>query len=70
MESREIVKAKLAEWGLSPSDADLDELAPAYETMLRWNKIVSDMLDSRPMTPGMEFPLSEPILIHDIARYR
>jgi len=70
METRDVIRAKLAEFDLEVSEADLDELVPAYENLLRQNKIVEGMLESRPMTKGMSMPLSEPILVHNIARYR
>ena len=71
MDSREIIKAKLAEWSITPSEEDLVQLVPAYENLVnRWQKVLEEMVESRPMVEGMEFPVSEPILIHDIARYR
>lgn len=70
METRDLIRAKLGEFDLEVSEADLDELVPAYEALLRQQKIVEGMLESRPMTAGMSMPLSEPILVHNIARYR
>lgn len=71
MDSREIIKAKLAEWGITPSEDDLVQLVPAYENLInRWQPVLEGMLENRPMVEGMEMPVSEPILIHDIARYR
>ena len=71
MDSREIIKAKLTEWSITPSEEDLVQLVPAYENLVNhWQKVLEEMVESRPMVEGMEFPTSEPILIYDIARYR
>ena len=70
MDTRAVIRAKLAEFDLDVSEEDLDELVPAYENLLRQQKLVEAMLESRPLTEGMEMPLSEPILVHNIARYR
>lgn len=50
MDTREMVAAKLAEVGVTLSDADLDELAAAYTTILKWQGIVDSLLnrDSEP----------------------
>ena len=65
-----MVIAKLAEWGVTPSEEDLVELVPAYEALLGWQEVLENMLDTRPMANGMEFPVSEPITVHDLERYR
>ncbi len=70
MESREIIKAKLGEWGIVPSEDDLQELEPAYEALIRWQSVLENMLRSKSLGNDMEMPLSEPALIHDIERYR
>jgi hypothetical protein len=45
MDGRAVVAAKLAELGVTLNDDDLDELAIAYATMLRWQGIVDSLLD-------------------------
>ena len=70
MNSTEIVKAKLSEWNITPTEEDLAELVPAYENLLVWQQVVEEMLESRPMTDGMEMPTTEPVAIHDLTRYR
>lgn len=70
MDSREIVIAKLSEWGIEPSEEDLEELIPAYQALIGWQRVLEDMLRTRSMGNDMEFPLSEPIVVHDLERYR
>lgn len=70
MDAREIIKAKLAELDVVPTEADLDELVPAYHSLQRWEKVLEGMLRTKPTSRGMEWPLSEPALIHDLERYR
>ena len=70
MDSRAIVQAKLAEWNISPTEEDLAQLVPAYENLLVWQQVVEEMLESRPMSDGMEMPTTEPAAIHDLTRYR
>ena len=68
MDKREIIAAKLAEWGLVLSDSELEQLVPAYENLQIWQQIVEDMLHSRPMSKGISFPHSEPLLTHAITQ--
>lgn len=70
MDSAEIVKAKLGEWNITPTEEDLAQLVPAYENLLVWQQVIEEMLESRPMTDGMEMPTTEPVAIHDLTRYR
>jgi len=70
MDPAEIVKAKLAEWNITPSEEDLAQLVPAYENLMVWQQVVEEMLESRPMSDGMEMPTTEPVAIHDLTRYR
>ena len=70
MDAREVVIAKLAEFGVVPSEEDLVELVPAYETLIGWQQVLEDMLHTKSMGNDMEFPLSEPIVVHDMERYR
>jgi hypothetical protein len=70
MNPAEIVKAKLAEWNITPSEEDLAQLIPAYENLMVWQQVVEEMLESRPMSDGMEMPTTEPAAIHDLTRYR
>ena len=70
MNPAEIVKAKLAEWNITPSEEDLAQLIPAYENLMVWQQVVEEMLESRPMSDGMEMPTTEPVAIHDLTRYR
>jgi len=53
MEHRQIVAAKLLEVGINLSNDDLDQLAAAYPTLLKWEAIVQGMLQ----------PETEPALV-------
>jgi hypothetical protein len=66
MEKREIIAATLAQWGLVLSEAELDQLVPAYDNLQVWQQVVENMLHSRPMVEGISFPMSEPLLTHTI----
>lgn len=68
MDKREIVIAKLAEWGIKLSDSEIDQLVPAYEDLLRGQAILEDMVQSRKIADGMVFPESEPLLIHALEK--
>jgi len=68
MDNREMIVAKLAEWGIKLTDSELEQLLPAYENLLRWRGIVEDMLQSRKIADGMVFAESEPLLIHAIEK--
>src|SRR5947209_13682857 len=68
MDSKQLISSKLAEWGLTLSNAELDQLAPAYEKLLRWQGMLEQMLQSRPIADGINFPESEPIVIHALER--
>ena len=68
MDAKQIIAAKLAEWGLTLSDAELAQLVPAQENLLRWQSLLEEMLHSRKMADGMSFPESEPIVIHALEK--
>jgi hypothetical protein len=63
MNTKEIIAAKLAEWNLTLSDAEIEQLVPAYERLLGWQSVLERMLRSRTIAEGMNFPQSEPITI-------
>src|SRR5882724_7016734 len=64
MATRETIVARLAEWGLTLSEREIDQLVPAYENLLRWQGVLEDMMHSKKLVEGMTAPASEPILIH------
>lgn len=64
MDAKEIIAARLAEWDLELSDAELEQLVPAYQHLMRWQAVLDNMLRSRKIAEGMNFPESEPITIH------
>jgi hypothetical protein len=64
VDKKDIITAKLAEWGLQLTDSELDQLVVPYENLIRWQGTVEDMLRSRKIADGMQFPESEPIFIH------
>jgi hypothetical protein len=68
MEKKDLIAAKLTEWGLRLTDGELAQLVPAYDNLLRWQEVVTDMLRSRKIAAGMMFPESEPLLIHAIEK--
>jgi len=68
MDARQVIAAKLAEWNLTLSDAEIEQLVPAYENLLRWQSVLESMLRSRNIADGMNFPESEPITIHALDR--
>ena len=68
MAIRETIVARLAEWGLTLSEREIDQLVPAYENLLRWQGVLEDMMHSKKLVEGMTAPASEPILIHAIER--
>jgi hypothetical protein len=47
MDAKEVTAAKLAEWNLTLSDAEIEQLLPAYENLLRWQSVLEGMLRSR-----------------------
>ena len=63
MEPKQLIAARLAEWNLTLSDAELEQLVPAYHKLLDWQSVLEAMLRSRQVAPGMNFPESEPITI-------
>jgi hypothetical protein len=63
MNSKELIAARLAEWHLTLSDAEIDQLIPAYERLVGWQSALEGMLRSRQIAAGMNFPQSEPIAI-------
>ena len=68
MDTKALIAAKLSEWNLELSDAELDQLVSPYENLLRWQNVVEDMLRSRTLVEGMSVPESEPLLIHALDR--
>ncbi len=54
MDKREVVAAKLAEVGVTLSDDDLDVVATAHATILKWQGIV-DLLLNRDSEPAVIF---------------
>jgi len=68
MGAKQIIAAKLAEWGLTLSEAELAQLVPAQENLLRWQSVLEEMLHSRKIADGMSFPESEPIVIHALEK--
>lgn len=63
MNAKELIAARLAEWHLTLSDAEIDQLIPAYERLVGWQSALEGMLRSRQIAAGMNFPQSEPIAI-------
>jgi hypothetical protein len=63
MDAKQTIAARLAEWKLSLSDAEIDKLVPAYEKLQGWQEVLEAMLRSRMIAAGMNFPESEPITI-------
>jgi hypothetical protein len=68
MDTKQIIAAKLAEWGLTLNDAELAQLIAAQEKLLRWQSVLEQMLHSREIADGMSFPESEPIAIHALEK--
>ena len=68
MEKKDIIAAKLGEWGLRLTDSELTQLVPAADNLLRWQEVVREMLRSRTIADGMVFPDSEPLLVHAIEK--
>ena len=66
MDNKDIIAAKLAEWDLQLTDSELNQLVPAYENLIRWQGTVEDILRSRKIANGMQFPESEPIFTHTL----
>ena len=66
--SREAVVAKLAEWDITLSENELDQLVPSYENLLHWQGILIEMLHQKKLTEGMSMPASEPLTIHCIEK--
>ena len=52
MATRETIVARLAEWGLTLSEREIDQLIPAYENLLRWQGVLEDMMHSRKVGRG------------------
>ena len=64
MDTKVLIAAKLAEWNLELTDAELNQLVTPYENLLRWQSVVEDMRQSRQLVEGMTIPESEPLLVH------
>ena len=67
---REIVVAKLAEWGITPNEDELDQLVVAYQRTLQWQRILEETLHQRKIVEGTVWPESEPLLIHCVEKKR
>jgi hypothetical protein len=65
---RQAVAVKLREWGIALSDDELDQLMPAYQNLLRWQTVVEQLVHSKSIAPGMDWPESQPILDHCIEK--
>jgi hypothetical protein len=63
MDAKQIIAARLAQWNLTLSDSEIEQLVPAYEKLIAWQSVLEAMLRSRQIAAGMNFPLSEPIAI-------
>jgi hypothetical protein len=46
MDHKQIVTARLTAVGISLSEAELDQLAAAYASLLKWETVVQGMLQS------------------------
>lgn len=68
MDKRVFIAAKLAEYDVKVSDNELDELLPAYEHLLRWQKVIEAMLLWEDIGEGMVKPASEPALIYRVEK--
>ena len=55
MDTKARIAAKLAEWNLELTDAELDKLVLPYENLLRWQQVVEDMRQSRQLVEGHEY---------------
>jgi hypothetical protein len=53
MDHKQIVTTRLATAGISLSDSEIDQLAAAYATLLKWEAVVQDMVQ----------PETEPALV-------
>jgi hypothetical protein len=53
MDKKAIIAAKLAEWNMSLTDSELDQLVPAYDNLLRWQGVVHGILRSRTIEQSM-----------------
>ena len=63
MDAKQVIAARLAEWNLTLSDSEIEQLVPAYEKLRGWQSVLEGMLRSREIATGMNFPESEPITI-------
>jgi hypothetical protein len=61
MDAKQAIAARLAEWNLTLSDSEIEQLVPAYRRLLAWQSTLEAMLHSREIAAGMNFPESEPI---------
>jgi hypothetical protein len=68
MNKKEVIAARLAEWGLTMSESELAQLVPAYDNLMRWQTVLEDMLQTRKIADGMVFPQSEPMLVPSIEK--
>jgi hypothetical protein len=68
MDKKQIIVAKLAEWGITLTDSEIAQLVPAYNKLVQWQGVLEGMLRSRKIADGMVFPESEPLLIHALEK--
>ena len=68
MDKKELIAAKVAEWGLTLTEGELAQLLPAYENLLRLQGVLENMVQSRKIADGMVFPESEPLVIHTLEK--
>ena len=52
MDKKEVIAARLAEWGLTMSESELAQLVPAYDNLMRWQTVLEDMLQTNPRGPS------------------
>ena len=64
--NRDTVVAKLAEWGITLSEGELDELVSAYDNLLRWQGVIEGMCRHRKIAEGVIWPENEPLLIFHV----
>ena len=44
MDKKSVITATLAEWGMTLTESEIDQLVPAYDNLLRWQEVVHGML--------------------------
>ena len=43
MDKKEVITARLAEWGLTMSESELAQLVPAYDNLMRWQTVLEQV---------------------------